>query len=322
MASLIGFLLLGIFLGRLCAGKEWVGRMLPRVRTAALWLLLFMMGISTGSIEGIMDMLSRMGIIGLASAILAIIGSVMLTSLLLLFPSPPAQTDGGTGFSHENETNAFLTGDDPHGLRRAWHIFKEPLLLLGIVLGGITCGVTTGGAWFDSRWISILLRFMMVLVGMLLMGQGIRFSHLLVSPRLLFIPLCTIAGSVGAALLLIPFTGGHAGQSMAITAGLGWYSLSSVMITDFGLPVIGTISLLANLMRETLAFFLIPLFGRFGRKTLPLALTSAAATTMDVTLPLISSNFGAASVGIAIYNGIVTSIAVPFLIPLVLGIGA
>lgn len=315
MLSLLAFLFLGILIGKVCAGREWIVRVLPRVQTLTLWLLLFMMGVSTGSIEDILGKLSRMGLLGLVSAILAIIGSVILTSLLMLFF--PGQTVSDVS----RETSApFENG--LRGLKRLWHIVKEPFLLLGIVLVGIACGLVTGGSWFNPDWISVLLRLMMVIVGILLIGHDIRFKQLLTSPLLLFIPLCTIAGSLGAGLVLALFSSYTPGEAMAITSVLGWYSLSGVMITDLGLPLVGTVALLSNLMRETLAFFLIPLLSRFGQKMLPQALTSAAATTMDVTLPLMSIHFGPGTAGISIYNGVITSLAVPLLIPLVLRIGA
>lgn len=323
MVVLLSFLLIGLILGKLLVGRHWVTVVLPRIQTLTLWLLLFMMGLSTGSLDDILGKLSSMGLIGLLSALLAMAGSVLLTSLMMsCFSRKKNKRVHGVADAQDMPKLDSPVHTDISFFKRFLHIVKEPLLLVGIVLCGIAYGVWADSSWFNPQWITYLLRIMMVIVGILLIGHNIRFTQLLSSPLLLFIPLTTLLGSLAGSLFLPLVTDYTMGQSMAVVAGLGWYSLSGVLITDMGYPLVGTVALLSNLMRESLSFFIIPLLARFGRRALPQALSSAAATTMDVTLPLLSTHFGPAAVGISIYNGVVSSLVVPMLIPFLLRMGA
>lgn len=75
---------------------------------------------------------------------------------------------------------------------------------------------------------------------------------------------------------------------------------------------LGTIALLANIIREMITLLLAPLIAkRFG----PLApISSGGATTMDTTLPIITQSVGQRYVALSIYHGFVTDFTVPFLV--------
>ena len=71
------------------------------------------------------------------------------------------------------------------------------------------------------------------------------------NPRLVFLPIMTILGTVSAAALvslILPHR--SAPDCMAVGAGFGYYSLSSIFITEYKGPELGTIALLSNIMRE------------------------------------------------------------------------
>ncbi len=77
---------------------------------------------------------------------------------------------------------------------------------------------------------------------------------------------------------------------MAVGAGFGYYSLSSIFIADFRGAELGTVALLCNVMRELFTLLAAPLVARwFG----PLAAVSiGGATTFDTTLPIITQSAG------------------------------
>ena len=78
----------------------------------------------------------------------------------------------------------------------------------------------------------------------------------------------TLAGAALSTLLLPPLT---AGDTMAVGAGFGYYSLSSIFIADFRGAELGTVALLCNVMRELFTLLAAPLVARwFG----PLAAVS------------------------------------------------
>ncbi len=99
-------------------------------------------------------------------------------------------------------------------------------------------------------------------------------------PRLALLPVMTAVGTLAGAalstLLLPPLT---AGDTMAVGAGFGYYSLSSIFIADFRGAELGTVALLCNVMRELFTLLAAPLVARwFG----PLAAVSIAAPRLSI----------------------------------------
>ncbi|MEG2759289.1 MAG: lysine exporter LysO family protein, partial [Rikenellaceae bacterium] len=91
-----------------------------------------------------------------------------------------------------------------------------------------------------------------------------------------------------------------------------YYSLSTVIITNAKGAELGTIALVANILREVLTILLAPLFVKVFGKLAPIA--SGASTTMDITLPSIVKFSGKEYAVLAIFNGIVLSFVVPILV--------
>ena len=107
---------------------------------------------------------------------------------------------------------------------------------------------------------------------------------------------------------------------LAVDSGFAYYSLSSIFITEYRGAELGTIALLANIVREMITLLLAPMLAkRFG----PLApITAGGATTMDTTLPIIAQASGQKYVALSIYHGFVTDFSVPFLVTMWCTIGA
>ena len=101
-------------------------------------------------------------------------------------------------------------------------------------------------------------------------------------------------------------------ECMAIGAGFGYYSLSSIFITEYKGPELGTIALLSNIMREITALLGAPLLVKYFGKLAPISV--GGATTMDTTLPIITRCSGKEFVIISIFHGFVVDFSVPFLV--------
>ena len=99
---------------------------------------------------------------------------------------------------------------------------------------------------------------------------------------------------------------------MAVGAGFGYYSLSSIFITEYKGPELGTIALLSNIMREIIALLCAPLLVKYFGKLAPISV--GGATTMDTTLPIITRYSGKEFVIISIFHGFVVDFSVPFLV--------
>lgn len=133
---------------------------------------------------------------------------------------------------------------------------------------------------------------------------------------ILLIPAASILGSLLGGAVLSLFLTESWKECLAIVSGLGWYSLSGLLITNSGNPTGGVVSFLANVTREILTFFVVPLIAsRFGNYA---AIAPGGATTMDTTLAVISRNTNGRTAVVAFLSGIIMTMAVPVLVPLFL----
>lgn len=128
----------------------------------------------------------------------------------------------------------------------------------------------------------------------------------------LAIPFGIITASVAAGFLCAPLTGRSLPESVAITSGMGWYSLSGIMITDLAGAESGAVAFLGNLLREMLSFLVIPWIAKHLNHYA--AIAPAGATSEDTTLALILRCTREELVVLSVMNGILCSAAVPFLI--------
>ena len=199
--------------------------------------------------------------------------------------------------------------------------------VLGLFVGHSDCLPS----WFMSSQTS----FVALCALLLFVGMGIGLNPNMMrdikslSPRLALLPLVTILGSwMGAVVayavmssdLCTLFQQRSLTSCLAIDSGFAYYSLSSIFITEYRGAELGTIALLANIVREMITLLLAPMLAkRFG----PLApITAGGATTMDTTLPIIAQASGQKYVALSIYHGFVTDFSVPFLVTMWCTIGA
>jgi uncharacterized membrane protein YbjE (DUF340 family) len=132
-------------------------------------------------------------------------------------------------------------------------------------------------------------------------------------PSLCLVPLCVVLGTLAGTALVAPWLVGISKlEAMGVGSGLSYYSLSSMMMTKYAGPMIGTVTLLANLVREIVSIGLSPLIVRlFG----PFALiASGASSSCSVVLPMVDSFGGRDFVVVAIVSGLVLELAAPLLI--------
>ena len=199
--------------------------------------------------------------------------------------------------------------------------------VLGLFVGHSSCLPS----WFMSSQTS----FVALCALLLFVGMGIGLNPNMMrdikslSPRLALLPLVTIIGSwMGAVVAYVVmssdlctlFQQRSLTSCLAVDSGFAYYSLSSIFITEYRGAELGTIALLANIVREMITLLLAPMLAkRFG----PLApITAGGATTMDTTLPIIAQASGQKYVALSIYHGFVTDFSVPFLVTMWCTIGA
>ena len=201
---------------------------------------------------------------------------------------------------------------------------KSNLIVLLAFTAGIAIGVFGGDALAGAlaEVPTYLLYALILQVGLNIDANG-ELGVLIrnISPTTLLLPLFTIAGTLAfSALASLAFEEWSATDCMAVGSGFGYYSLSSLLITEYkgvtdGAVVaaqLGAIALLANIIREVTALLVAPLFRRFFGKFAPVA--AAGSPSMDVCLPIITRASGKSIVPIALIHGIVLDLSVPVLI--------
>lgn len=131
--------------------------------------------------------------------------------------------------------------------------------------------------------------------------------------KIILVPLATIIGTlIGSALISFVLSGRSITDCLAVGSGFGYYSLSSIFITQYKGAELGTIALVSNITRELLALLAAPLLIRYFGKLAPIS--AGGATTADTTLPIITKFCGKEFVIISIVHGITVDLSVPFLV--------
>ena len=173
---------------------------------------------------------------------------------------------------------------------------------------------------FDaSRYVLYLLMFQIGLS----IGSDKNIAGILkcIQPKLLLVPLATIVGTLSfSAIAAFFISKWSVFDCLAIGSGFAYYSLSSVLITDMktassGIKIateLGTIALIANIIREIMTLLGAPLFVKLFGCLAPIC--AGGATTIDTTLPVITKYSGKEMVFIAILHGILVDLSVPFLV--------
>lgn len=165
----------------------------------------------------------------------------------------------------------------------------------------------------DDSLPAYLLYALMFSVGISI-GSDQKLLHSLKNQnkKILLVPLGTIAGTLIGSCIASFFINRTASDCMAVGSGFGYYSLSSIFITQFKGEELGTIALMANIMREIFALLTAPIVVTCFGKLAPIS--AGGATTMDTTLPVITKYSGKEFILIAIIHGFIVDFSVPFLV--------
>ena len=191
---------------------------------------------------------------------------------------------------------------------------KGSLIIVSFFALGIAVGLIPNFSFLIPNSSFLILCTLMFCVGVSIGSDTNTLkSFRSVNPRLMMLPVMTIFGTLAgtaAASALLPHR--HLFDCLAIGSGFGYYSLSSIFITEYKGAELGTIALLANIMREIITLLCAPLLVKFFGKLAPISM--GGATTMDTTLPIITRTSGQDYVIVSIFHGFCVDFSVPFLV--------
>ena len=189
---------------------------------------------------------------------------------------------------------------------------KGSLVVVAFFCAGCMIGAVNNFQ-YDMHSVSMYVLYALMLQVGISIGSNKKLKELIKSLRLkmLLVPMATIAGtllfSALASLLLSQWS---VFDCMAVGSGFAYYSLSSILITQFKEPSIGlqlatelgTIALLANIFREMMALLGAPQLA---------PISAAGVNSMDVLLPSITRYSGKDMIPLAIFHGILIDMSVP-----------
>ncbi len=193
---------------------------------------------------------------------------------------------------------------------------KGSMTIVAFFVLGIVCGLfhLIPASIDISRWSYVALCALLFCVG-ISVGHDTqmlrRFRSL--NPLLLLLPLMTIIGTlIGTAIISMAMPHRSLTECLAVGSGFAYYSLSSIFITQYKGPELGTVALLANILREVITLLGAPLMVRWFGRLAPIS--AGGATTMDTTLPIITRSCGQDYVILSLFHGFCVDFSVPFLV--------
>lgn len=200
------------------------------------------------------------------------------------------------------------------------HLFLNALKNIGKAFMALAAGIGLG-MLIQSLELHITFNsWYLLLVFIFLIGVELAFTQFdrsWLSWKILLVPVAAFVGSCLAALFNYFILSNDYGlnEVMALAQGYGWYSMSGILFTELHSAKLGGIALLTDLFREIFAILLMYCLGwRFPRS----AISSAGATSMDVTLAMVKQSCGTRYVPHAMMSGLILSLLAPLLISLFL----
>ena len=186
-------------------------------------------------------------------------------------------------------------------------------------------GVASGYFFIPASFINISGNLLIVGLCILLFFVGVDIgiegtvvqNFKKVGLRILIFPFAILLGTFLFAMLASVFLPISVKESLAIGAGLGWYTLAPVILAEYSTSL-SAISFIHNVARELLGIIFIPIVAKKIGYVECTALPGAAA--MDVCLPVVEQATKGDIVVYSFVSGVVLSIMVPILVPFIAGL--
>ena len=202
------------------------------------------------------------------------------------------------------------------------HLFINALKNIAKAFLALGLGILLGILVTQSNLQIAFNSWYLLLIFIFLIGIELAFTQFVrswLSWKVLLVPAAAFVGSCLAAIVNYLILSNHfnLNEIMALAQGYGWYSMSGILFTELHSARLGGIALLTDLFREIFAILLMYCLGwRFPRS----AISSAGATSMDVTLAMVKQSCGTHYVPHAMMSGLILSLLAPLLISLFLNL--
>jgi len=291
-------ILFAIFAGYLCKKLPFSMASLNKFLNIAIILILLIMGYQFGSTSAnlVAELLVLFKVVGIFVVCLLIANFALITLVYYRkVPyklTPPAKSSQGF-FSYVKSSCKYLI----------------------YVCIGIALGFTLNKQLPHIDYIiSVILLVVLFIIGFQLKAQNIALKTILVNRNGMLLTFIIVFSSLIGGIIAAWISGLPLKTGMVLSSGFGWYTLSGILSGQLINQHMGTTAFFIDFIRELLSLVLIPLLGqKYPMQTVGYA----GATALDFTLPIIKETLGEAVVPLAITSGMLLSILVPLLIPIV-----
>ncbi|MDM1247498.1 lysine exporter LysO family protein [Acinetobacter sichuanensis] len=152
----------------------------------------------------------------------------------------------------------------------------------------------------------------LLLIFMILIGLDLAYSPLdrsWLNWKIMLVPIgCIIGSIIGAVVCSLLINNINLKDLIMLSQGYGFYSMTGIVVTELKNAHLGSIALMNDLFREIFAILAMYIIGwRYPRS----AISTAGATAMDVTLPMVKQACGNEFIPHAMVSGFVLSILAP-----------
>ena len=299
--------------------KKETFRFTEQLTNIVIYILVFLMGLRMGANE---EVTSNLGSIGLQAAgitVFVVGGSILAVHIAR--KTLKLNKEGILGLPEEEEQG----GEEEREAESGG--VKSTLIILTFVVAGMAAGYFMIPEIFEDTdafqdmsgdWLVVGICILLALAGFNLGLEGkVIQSFKGVGIKVIFIPIAAVAGSLimGAVYGLISSL--TVSESIAVSAGFGWYTLAPGMLTEAGFAVAGAVSFMHNVIRETLGIVLIPIA---AKKIGYLECTSIpGVAAMDVCLSIVERSCRAETVVYSFCTGALMCVCVPVVVTLAIG---
>lgn len=331
MKDLLLFLVLaaiGYFVGSKLRGYQNLTRWSGHVQTGAIMVLIFTMGVRMGSNEEVVENLSSIGLISAALAVIVMIASAISAFIV-------RKCIGMDRFARMKDekispdpAEADMADANADAGQSASQRIIAVLILISVVTG-LLSGYFLGSA-ADPDTASSVIGYAGIIVNfglsVLLFLTGVNIgvdgtvveSFKKVGFKILLFPVAAIFAALLAAAAFALLAGQSLRETLAESAGFGWYTIASAIIMDKGLVSCAAVAFMHNLLREYFTLLSVPVLAKkIGYME---TISLAGGTAMGVCLPVIAKSTRSDVTVYSFLSGLIHAASVPILIPLLLGV--
>ena len=288
---------------------------IDKIVNIALMLLMMFIGINVGVNDNVMSNLPRIGLNCAMICLSAIFGSVILTVLLEKTIVPLDQLVARATRSGDSAVAGLPAEEGSNGGSS----------LLWVIPASIIAGILIGYLLLDSSSEAIRSKLLYGTLVVLYTGVGVGmgsnksiFKYLKdLGFKVVLLALAVFFGSVGGGALAGMIAGVPLSISLVASSGMGYYSMTGAFMTQNLGAEAGIYGFMINVMRDFFTVLLLPILIRISKGS-PSA--SGAAGNMDTMLVPIVKLQGQEIGLVAMIVGVLTSLMVPFIQPVLLSL--